>query len=325
MSPRTLAFVAAFAIVALVFAQDVIPTWAGFHAWQYSATLGLCAIAIFGYIGGARKGEDGEAGRRLVFAMTGALVVAATGIASGILGPDTQTVARAPGTVAPLPDVGAAAFFPVAGADAIARGDAHVALRRRNADPIDIGPGERRFLDGTALEIVPQIAAYVEARRPTGDRLTITQPTNPAFLSPVLLFTQQVPIAGKLLPADTFATPALHRQIKAFYFAKGSAGPAAPAHGASSKTASMLFAVDDDSGKLEPGGIGFAASGTAVDLGGVRLKPTLGTYPALVISAVPSPLALWLGAALFVGGIAFAAFRPASREVDLGDLTRVAS
>ncbi len=306
MSPRTVALAAALASIGLVLAQDAAPAWAGFHSWQYAATLALGAIAIGAYIGGARKGEDGAIGTRLIVAMTGALVIIAAGIASGLLGPDTETVARAPGTVAPLPDVGAAAFFPIADAAAIVRGDARVGLRRRNASALDIGPGERRYVGATALELVPQVAAYIEARNPRGERLTITQPTNPAFLSPVLLFVQQVPIAGKMLPADTFATPALHRQIKAFYFAKGASGAAPASHGGSGKTAAVLFAVDDDNGRLQPGGIGFAPSGSTVDLGGLRLRPTVGTYPALVVSAVPYPLALWIGGALFIGGLGFA-------------------
>ncbi len=33
---------------------------------------------------------------------------------------------------------------------------------------------------------------------------------------------------------------------------------------------------------------------------------TVGTYPALVISAVPSPPALWIGGLLFLGGLAYA-------------------
>ncbi|GAC1301153.1 MAG: hypothetical protein NVSMB19_08940 [Vulcanimicrobiaceae bacterium] len=306
MSPRAFALAAAALSIALVLAQDVAPAWAGFHTWQYAAALALGAIALGGYMSGARRGEDGTVGRRLIWSLTGALVVVAAGIASGLLGPDTETVMRAPGTVAPLPDVGAAAFFPVADAAAIVRGDTRIALRRRTAGPLDIGPGERRYVGATALELAPQVAAYVEARSLRGERLTITQPTNPAFLSPVLLFAQQVPIAGKLLPADTFAVPAVHRQIKAFYFAKGAGGASVAAHGGPGKTAAVLFAVDDENGRLEPGGIGFASSGSVVALGGLRLRPTVGTYPALIVSAVPYPLALWVGGALFVGGLAYA-------------------
>jgi hypothetical protein len=312
LNSRTIAVLAALACAGLVLAQDVVPAWEGFHTWQYAATLAIGAVALAGYAWDARAGADGERGRRFTIAALGALVVVAAGIASGLLGPDPQTVQRAPGTVAPLPDVGAAAFFPLADADEIAGGGTHVLLRRRNAPEIDIGPGERRLLGATALALVPAVAAYVEARDAAGRRLTITQPTNPAFLSPVLFFPQRVTIASKQLPADAFATPALHRQIKAFYFSKEAAS-AVRAHGIAAQTA-VLFAVDDDGGRLLPGGIGFAPSGGAVSLGGLRLRPTLGTYPTLQICAVPYPPALWFGFALVAFGIAFGLAVPEGAE-----------
>ena len=302
MSPRNVGVIAALVSVAGVLAQDVAPQWSGFHTWQYAAMLGLGAVAIGSYALAARRGEDGTIGARLVVAMVGALVVVAAGIASGLLGPDTEVVSRAPGTVAPLGDVGAAAFFPIADAAAIARGDSHVILRRRGADPIDVAPGARRFVGATEVELTPRTAAYVEARTTAGEHLTITQPTNPAFLSPVLLFTQQIELAGKLLPADSFAIPALHRQVKAFYFASGAPGATGVAHGQPEGTASVLFAVDADDGRLVPGGIGFAPAGKIVDLGGLRLRATLGSYPALAISAVPLTPALLLGCTLVVAG-----------------------
>ena len=309
MSPRSVGIIAALASVACVLAQDVAPQWSGFHTWQYAAMLGLGAVASGGYALAGRRGEDGPIGARLVVAMVGALVVIAAGIASGLLGPDTEIVSRAPGTVAPLGDVGAAAFFPIADAAAIARGDGHVLLRRRGAGAIDVAPGERRFVGATAVELVPHNAAYIEARTATGEHLTITQPTNPAFLSPVLLFTQQITLAGKLLPADSFAIPARHRQVKTFYFATGAPGATGAAHGQSAGAASVLFAVDDDAGRLVPGGIGFAATGQSVDLGGLRLRATLGTYPGLAISAVPLPPALILGCTLVVAGLAWSFWR----------------
>jgi hypothetical protein len=293
---------AVFGLV-LVFAQDVVPSWAGFHTWQYAAALVLAIVAVAGYAWGARGGRDGQIGARLGIAAAGAVVVMAAGVASGLLGPDTETVVRAPGTVAPLPDVGAAGFFPVAGPDEIARGDASIAIRGRDGTTTEIGRGERRFVGNTAIETAPQTAAYVEARDPSGGRLTITQPTNGAFLSPVLFFPERVSIAGKMLPADAFAVPAVHRQVKAFYFSKDAA--AATQHGLGGREA-VLLAVDDDRGKLAPNGIGFVPTSGEAEIGGVRFRVAVGTYPALVISAVPYQPVLWLGTVAFVCGLAYA-------------------
>jgi hypothetical protein len=312
-STRAFAVAAGFIGVALSLAQYVVPAWPGFHTWQYTAALVLVCVVLLAYARSARK-EDGETGARLAIAAVGAFVVAAAGIGSGLLGPDTRTVTGTPGTVTPLPDVGAAAFFPAEDADGLAHGAAHVLLRRRDADPVDIGPGERRYVGATALETEFKLAAYVEARDASGAHLTVTQPTNAAFLSPVLFFPQRVTIAGRSLQADAFSVPAAHRAIKVFYFPKDAAAPGAAMHGVSGPA--VLFAVDDDNGRLVPGGIGFAAAGHEVLLGGLRLRATLGTYPALVISAVPLPLAIGIGFALVAFGLAYAAVaRPGTRSV----------
>jgi hypothetical protein len=306
---RSVALASALFGMALVFAQDVVPTWSGFHTWQYAAALALAAVAAIGYALGARSGTDGVAGTRLAFAMVGAVIVIAAGIASGLLGPDTETIVRAPGTVAPLPDVGAAGFFPIAGPATIVRGDAHLEIRKRDGTDVDLAPGERRFLGTSSLETAPQIAAFVEARRPNGARLTITQPTNPSFLSPILFFPERVTIAGRSLPSDTFSVPAVGRNVKAFYFSKDAAS-AAEAHGLAGRAA-VLFAVDDDRGRLRPGGIGFVPSGGDAVVGDVRFAVSLGTYPALLVSAVPAPPALWLGGIVFLIGVALAIVDPA--------------
>ncbi len=305
MNSRALALTVAFVCIGGVLAQDIVPSWAGFHTWQYAAALLLGICAMFAYMGAARKGEDGATGARLTIAMIGAIVVSAAGIASGLLGPDTETVVRAPGVVAPLPDVGAAAFFPNADAGTIGRGDAQIVLRQRNGESFELTPNGRHFSGSTAIEQQPQTAVYVEVTDLKGNHLTITQPTNSSFLSPVLFFPQTVPIAGRNLPADTFATPAVHRQIKAFFFSK-TATAAGQMHGLQAGQEAVLFAVDDDGGTLVPGGIGFAQGDKPVVLGDVRIRATIGTYPALVISAVPYPLGLWLGGACFLGGLLYA-------------------
>jgi peptide/nickel transport system substrate-binding protein len=311
MSARAVAICSALAVIALVLAQFIAPTWPGFHTWQYSAALGLGAFSLISYVVTASKGKEGERGTRLVIAMLGALVICAAGVASGLLGPDSETIQRTPGTVLPLPDVGAAAFFPNVDAAAVARGDERVVLRRKNGSSVDVGPGERRFLGTAAVEAKPRTAAYIEARDRRNEHLTITQPTSPAFLSPVLLFPQTVAIDGTVYPSDTFAIPAIHRQVRALYFSKDAA--ANTHRSAIAGHEATLFALYDDTQRQIKGGIGLVASGAEITLDEARLKSTLGTYPILVISAVPFPLALWLGGLLFVAGLVYA-FVPFSRS-----------
>jgi len=306
MNGRGAAQAGAVAGIALVLAQDIATGWYGYHTWQYAALLALGAGVVIGYAVPAARGRGGETGQGDVIALLGALVVIAAGLASGLLGPDTETVSRAPGTVAPLPDAGAAAFFPVAAAAAIARGDVHLIIRRRNGPPLDIAPGGRRFVGATALDSLPQLAANIEARDLRGNHLTITQPTNPAFLSPVLLFPGRVTVAGRSLPADDFAVPALGLHVKAVYFSREASVGTRLA--SSQPQAGLVFAVDSDAGEAIPGGVGFAPSGGSVTLGNVVLRPTVGTYPSLQLAAVPYPPALWLGCILYGCGLAWGTY-----------------
>jgi peptide/nickel transport system substrate-binding protein len=308
MSARAFALVAAIVVTLLVLAQYTVPSWAGFHTWQYATALIAALVAILAYANGARKGEDGDVGRRALLACAGAVIVGAAGLASGLLGPDTTTVARAPGQVAPLPDVGAAAFFPNADAETIRRGDAGLLLRMRDRSSSALPLGAKRVFGPTELEVQPRLAAFVEAFDEHGNHQTITQPTNPAFLSPVLTFPQRVEVARKSLPADAFATPALHRAIRAFYFSSDDAPKAGP-HGTGGRSA-ILFSVDDDRGQPIPGGIAFATDGQTVEVGGLRLRATIGSYPSLLVSAVPYPIAVIGGFVLLVFGCWYARPRP---------------
>ncbi|MBC5800858.1 MAG: hypothetical protein GIW94_12940 [Candidatus Eremiobacteraeota bacterium] len=301
-----MALIAAGAVVALVGAYVAVPRWGGFHAWEYAAALVVLMALLASYALGARTGRDGDVGRWLMLPIIGAFIIGAAGLIDGLLGPDSDVVQRAPGSVAVVSEVRAAAFFPAADAGDIGRGDVGITVRRRNGAALVLTPGSRAYVGATALQAVPRVAAYVEATDDAGERLTVTQPTNPAFLSPVALFSTLVPIGGRQVPADSFAIPARHRALKVFYFAAGSI-PGLQARGFAGGPL-VLFAVDDEHGSLVPGGIAAAPSGRFVAIGGLRLRATLGTYPALAVSSIPSPALLWLGGAIFLGGLLSAGF-----------------
>ncbi|MDQ2909074.1 MAG: hypothetical protein M3R44_06980 [Candidatus Eremiobacteraeota bacterium] len=293
---------AAITLLALVVAQLAVPSWGGFHSWEYAAALvALMALFIRGRAGG-RRDRVQALGSVPIVAAIGVLVIAAAGLAVGLLGPDAEILQRVPGTVAVVPSAAGAAFFPAVDAKGIARGDAVVVIRQRAGSPRLLVPGARAYVGATALETVPRIAAYVDVRGLRDEHLTVTQPTNPSFLSPVALFSQTVPLAGRDVPADSFAVPARRRTLKIFYFA---AGALPDMHGRGLGPGPfVLFAVDDESGALLPGGIAAAGSGRTITLAGLRLRATLGTYPALRVSPIPAPLALWAGLAALLLGFA---------------------
>lgn len=314
---RVTALAVSVVCIGLVVAQDVAPLADFFHTWQYATALALGALVLIAYANAALKGQDGMLGKRCTLAIAGALVVTLTGIVSGLLGPDTQRVTHAPGTVAPIPDLHAAAFFTAADAQSIAAGNAPIVIRRPGHRDVEVGPNERRFLQSSVLLLQPTHAAFVEVRDASGDRLTVTQPTNASFLSPVLLFPNEQEIAGKKLPFDTFAVPALQRVVKTVYL-PGEMTTSLRVPPSYAGKPALLFAVDDDRGSSH--GIAIAPDGLDVTIAGMRLRGTIGSYPTLVVASAPEPIALAAGVALFLAGITwmligFVAGRPAALTV----------
>jgi hypothetical protein len=311
MSGRITAVVVASIAIALVLAQDLSPRTALYHTWQYALALAIALAVVLLYANSTRRGEEGVSGKRLAVAMLGAAVVDLAGLASGLMGPDTAAVIGTPGTVSPIPALGAAAFFSPADADGIARGDAGVNLRRRNAAEIPLGSGSRRALGESLVYLDQRPAAYLDAYDERGAHLTITQPTNPSFLSPVLLFRDTQKIAATTVPFDTFATPARKRVLRALYFTPKQLAQFNHAGIDATRPALVVTAADDAGHEL---GITLVSSGQEVTIAGVRLHVTLGTYPALAIAAAPPTWALIVGIVLFVFGIVWAALarRPAA-------------
>jgi hypothetical protein len=297
----------AFAVVAIVLtvAQDVWPARDWYHGWQYITLLALALVVMLGYAWSARAGADGIAGKRLALAAIGASVTALAGLLSGLIGPDTVTVVGTPGTVTPVADLGIAAFFGAADAGTIARGEGTITLRKRGEGAVAVGTSPLPL--GLSVAFArPVPAAYVVARDLRGNRLTVTQPTNPSFLSPVLLFRQQQPIRDKTFPMDTFAAPAAHRVARALYFSP--ADLAAFRHGVAGGGPGVVLSVVDDAGATR--GLTIAPSGVPVTVGDLRLTVTLGTYPELVVASAPQPFAMLGGIVLFLIGCVWALLRP---------------
>jgi hypothetical protein len=287
--------------IALVLAQDVRPGPDLYHTWQYAAVLALAIAFPLAYAWRAARGRQGRTGRLLALAFLGAAVVAGGGLASGLLGPDTITVRGVPGTVVPVPDIGAAAFFSPADEATIASGDGSVTLRSRGAEPVVIAAHDTRFLAMAIAYLEPSPAAYVTVRDADGRHLTVTQPQSTTFLSPVLLFPATQRIAQTTYPLDTFAAPSLHRVAHALFFTAEQAA-AFPRGGKNAP--GVLLSVDDDAGRTA--GLGLAISGVETQVGGMRVSVTAGSYPRLRVASAPPPLVLAGGVALFLLGLVMA-------------------
>lgn len=309
MSDRAPAFVAAFIALALALAQDVVPGEAFYHTWQYALALGVAVLVVATAFVGALRARSGRQSYAAALAFAGAAVAGIAGLASGLLGPDTTQVIGTPGTVVPVPALGAAAFFGAADGEAIAHGDGSIVLRMRGRAPIDVSAGHR-LLGESILGIDRRPAAFIEAWDTSGAHLTITQPTNASFLSPVLLFRDRQKIGNFDVPFDGFATPARGRGFRALYFSPKDLANFKHAVADTTKPALIITAADD---RGTPLGITLVPSGESASVAGVRVRATLGTYPALSIASAPPTWALVTGGLCFVLGVAGALLPPRRR------------
>lgn len=310
MTSRQTTLAIAVVAIALTLAQDVRPGLDAYHSWQYAAAMSVAIIVMTAYAWSARTGSDGPVGRRLAVGLVGALTVAAGGFVSGLIGPDTITVDGSPGSVTPVPDLRAAAFFSPADPQTIARGDGAVALRKKGSEPIPVNAGEHVYLGTSIAYLGSRPAAYIVAHDARGNRLTVTQPNSATFLSPVLLFPQKQPLRDKSYPLDTFATPGIHRIARALYF---SADDAQTFNHLGSKQPALVLSVNDDAGKSV--GLTILPSGKEMVVGDLRVSATLGTFPELVVASAPHPVVLAIGLAIFIGGVGAAFVRPRGTAV----------
>jgi hypothetical protein len=277
----------------MVLAQDIYPGQAIYHYGWYNAI--VVALVIIAALQVRRLHSRGA-----VIAMFGAAIVVLAGVASGLMGPDTQLVVGAPGAGVRNDDAGGTFVFPLAA-------DAPVELQRGNSVTA-IGAG-RRYTGGFVLWKQPRTVVYVDAADAKGNHLTITQPTNASFLSPVLLMQQATTIAGMDVNFDTFSVPAQRLTVRAVLFTPQQAALLRTDPPIVNKAA-VLFQVSDTADRQVPGGIGVAASGQRIAIGGVLLRGNVAAYPAIVMASAPYLPVLILGLLALVAG-AVLCVRPA--------------
>lgn len=269
-------------VAAAVLVQDVLPGRTLYHAGWFNVL--LAALVIYAAL--RLRKTPGAAPERtgLSIAVFGTAVIAFAGIASGLLGPDTQTFIGAPGTSMRVPNLGFPLEFPV--------------VTEGAAPPL---PG-RRYSGSFILQGVSRPVVYVSASDTNGNHLTVTQPSGSAFLSPVLLMQTSTRIAGMTVPFDTFAVPAAFRNVKAVLFTKQQAAQLRT-HQLTAGKAAVLFAVSGPNERIIPGGISIVADGDRKAIGGLLLGARVIDYPAIEVASAPNVIALVLGLAILALGV----------------------
>lgn len=269
---------AAGIVVAAAIVESILPGQSVFHSgWFNVALLALIVIAATSRL----KGRSASWA-----VLLGCVIAGAAAIGYGLFAPDDRTVGGAPGQRVAVEGLGTLTF-PIAdvGASmpqvALARSRGHVASARLRETP----------------RTVVAVAAY-DAR---GNHLTITQPQGAVFLSPVLMMQHEQTISGVRLPFDSFSVPAAGRVVKAILFSPAEA--AVMLHGIAPGEGAVLFAVDDENDRPLPHGIVLGPDGQTVRAGGLTLRATLQSYPAVTVSFTPNVVAVGAGALSFLAGL----------------------
>jgi hypothetical protein len=290
-------FCASLVVIGVV-AELVVPGSTVYHAGWYNVAIAALLVApavrtrrvlAVAVSPRARLGTS--------IAAFGVAIVAFAGVASGLLGPDAHSIVGAPGQRVPIAELGGDLRFPLHDSEAPL-----ALVRGTNVTPIQ----GRRYVGSFMLYDVPRNVVLMEVADTHGARLTITQPTGSAFLSPVLLMQRSQMIAGFDLPFDEFAVPAAHRIVHAVLF---SASQAAQLHQLGASGPVVLFDVEDETGTSVPRGIGIAPSGTTAEIAGLRLHPDVFTYPAVGIVSIPNLPVVAVGLLALAGGIVLG-YRP---------------
>ncbi len=278
--------------VGMVLAQDVYPGASVYHyGWYNALVIALFVLAAW-QIRSLRKTHAAVL-PALAAAAFGAAIVVFAGAASGLMGPDTHVVIGAPGASVRDEDAGGSFVFPL-------KGDQIALQRGRSA--VTVGGAGRRYTGGFVLWEQPRTILEIEAADPRGNHLTITQPTNASFLSPVLLLQQRTNIDGMDVSFDSFSVPAVQRNVKAVLFTEQQAAQLHTDPPIIGQPA-ILFAVANTRDQVLAGGIGIAPPGVQKSLAGLRLTASVGTYPAVVVASAPYWPILALGLLLIIAGI----------------------
>lgn len=298
---------AALAVAAAAVVEILVPGHALYHAgWFNVLLLALVATALIAARRCYRRAAPANAGIAPAVIAAGVVIAGVAAAASGLFAPDNQTLIGAPGQRLRVESLGVL-VFPLATGDT---SPASVTLERPLHAAVLIG-ASRHEAGNFILRTLPRNVVSVEARDLRGNRLTVTQPSGTAFLSPVLLMEHRQTIAGLDLPYDSFNVPALQRVVKAILFTPAQA--AMMLHGdAASGESAVLFAVDDEKERPVPHAIALSTGGRAARAGGLTLRGSVQTYPAVEVVAAPNLLATIAGALLVIGGLVASFQRPAT-------------
>ena len=285
------------ATIALAAAIGAVATYAlahpfdsAMHRWEAALAVALCGLALAWFTMRALRGS--AARRWLALAGIGGLAITIAILGAELLVGPAQRVAGAPGqTYRPQGSARLAVMFPPLSPGDLAAG------RSAGAVTVLTGTREEQLAIGQQLRSHSYVvradswpAAYVRAWSTAHLAQTVTQPSSVVFVSPVLQFPT-LDTDGML--TDTFAVPALHREVHVRYYS------GLPSRGID--VPFLQLRIDEENGGALFDGV--AVSGRPVRKAGLELVFDLGAYPVVSIAGAPDVFVYRTGIALIIAGV----------------------
>jgi len=295
----------AAAVAAIAGVEAAAPFTAAIHTWGFALAVTVAGAYLLwmGLSWTFARHRSGN-GPVALAATGGALLAACVAFAAFLVG-QPQRVPAAPGQIyRPPHGLGVAIEFPGV---AVGAGTPAASLTW----PASIGieglggttqarPGDTIRTGAFVFRVDSGPVAYVDARAPGDNPVTVTQPDGPAFLSPFLTFAG---LDGDQ-PEDYFAVPALHRTVQVDYWA------GLPSRGIDVPFLALRIAEENGGPLYE----GVAVSGRTLRKAGIVLTFSLGTYPVVTASSAPPLVPFWAGIAMVLAGLTSALFAAGARR-----------
>jgi len=290
-----IAVVAAFALL-----HPFDPT---IHSWGAALAVALAGLAlvwaaVFGV--GARQ----RSRRWVAVASLGGIVMAVAYLwAELAVGPPQRVLAAPAQTYRPPGSTRLSIDFPAIGPGDLSGGRPASVVVRHGEQAQELAAGSQMRIGSYVLRADSWPAASVVARSLTGEAQTITQPSGAVFVSPVLQFPGADPDG---LLTDSFAVPALHREVRVKYY------PGLPSRGINIPF--LQLQIEEENGGALFDGV--AVSGRPLKHAGMELLFDLGTYPVVSMVGAPDTFAFGIGLAVALAGVlGFVASVGAQRRV----------
>lgn len=280
----------AIGLAALAAIARANPYAADLHHWGLTLAVALSGLYLLACAARSIKPLARDEGFAAVGALGGGVIAIALVVAELTVGPP-QRIAAAPGQIyQPTHSSSISISFPPTDAATLGTHPPDSVTVNTGDGQVAVATGGQLKTRSFVFDVSAWPAAYVSATSLGRVAQTVTQPDGVAFVSPVLLFPD---VDSDGLPIDSFAVPALHRDVHVKYY------PGLPARNIDIPF--IQLEIDEENGGALFTGV--SVSGRSLHAAGMILTFTLGSYPVVTVAPIPDGFICWAGACMIGAGL----------------------